>query len=114
MAASPFSLRPWPTGDKKPKNLGEFVARVHAEPGGFRSVSEDQLRDDIKAQDGADLSSPSSADDNDDQDDEAAQNDDDTKDAIAAREEFFRSCEYVPSALPAMAQGHTRQSNTLD
>ncbi|KAJ1336110.1 mediator of RNA polymerase II transcription subunit 17 [Microdochium nivale] len=103
MAASPFSLRPWPTGDKKPKNLGEFVARVHAEPGGFRSVSEDQLRDDIKAQDGADLSSPSSAEDNDDQDDEAAQNDDDTKDAIAAREEFFRSCDHAhQSAMLAL------------
>ncbi|KAH8661941.1 subunit 17 of mediator complex-domain-containing protein [Xylariales sp. PMI_506] len=48
-SAPPFSLRPWPTGDKKPKNLQEFIARVNYERGGFRHVSEEDLREEIKA-----------------------------------------------------------------
>jgi len=103
MAASPFSLRPWPKGDKKPKNLAEFVARVNAEPGGFRSVTEDQLRDDIRIQEataGLDQQS-SSSDDSDDEDE--SKDDEDTKDALAAREEFFRSCDHAhQSAMLAL------------
>ncbi|KAH7037101.1 subunit 17 of mediator complex-domain-containing protein [Microdochium trichocladiopsis] len=106
MAASPFSLRPWPTGDKKPKNLAEFVARVHAEPGGFRSVTEDKLRDDIKALDdtaGLDQPDSSSSDDDSDDGDDETKDDEDTKDAIAARDEFFRSCDHAhQSAMLAL------------
>lgn len=99
MSASPFSLRPWPTGDKKPKNLGEFVARVNAEPGGFRSVTEAKLREEIReleerqdddaADNDASAGDASSA--ADDDDDEEG----DTKDALVAREEFLRNCELV-------------------
>ncbi|KAL5906598.1 RNA polymerase II mediator complex subunit [Pyricularia oryzae] len=46
---SPFSLRPWPTGDKKPKTMGEFIARANAGPGGFRSLNADDLRAQIEA-----------------------------------------------------------------
>ncbi|KXJ93694.1 subunit 17 of mediator complex-domain-containing protein [Microdochium bolleyi] len=104
MAASPFSLRPWPTGDKKPKNLGEFVARVNAEPGGFRSVTEDKLREDIRALEETDPASPSSDDENDDDEaDETKDDDDNTKDAIAARDEFFRNCDHAhQSAMLAL------------
>lgn len=105
MAASPFSLRPWPTGDKKPKNLAEFVARVNSEPGGFRSVTEDQLRDDIRIHEAtatAGLDHQSSSDDDSDDEDET-KDDDDTKDALAAREEFFRSCDHAhQSAMLAL------------
>ncbi|KAH6887983.1 subunit 17 of mediator complex-domain-containing protein [Thelonectria olida] len=43
----PLSLRPQPVDDKKPKNLAEFIARVHAQPGGFRALSEAKLQEDI-------------------------------------------------------------------
>ena len=46
--SQPFSLRPWPTGDRKPKNLAEFVTRVSAERGGFRNVTEEILRTEIE------------------------------------------------------------------
>ena len=37
-------------GDKKPKNIGEFVARMHAERGGFRGITEESLRKEIEEQ----------------------------------------------------------------
>jgi len=45
-----FTLRPWPEGSRKPKSLGEFIARVNAERGGFRNVTEDSLRKELEAQ----------------------------------------------------------------
>lgn len=54
MASNPqssFALRPLPYGDRKPKNLGEFIARINAERGGFRSVTEETLRKEIETQD---------------------------------------------------------------
>ncbi|KAF4976215.1 hypothetical protein FZEAL_7078 [Fusarium zealandicum] len=45
----PLSLRPHPVADRKPKNIAEFIARVNAEPGGFRALSETQLRDEAVA-----------------------------------------------------------------
>ena len=44
-------LRPWPVGEKKPTNLGDFIGRISYEREGFRNVpSEAQLSDEIKAQ----------------------------------------------------------------
>lgn len=45
----PLSLRPYPVADKKPKNLAEFITRVNAQPGGFRSVTEASLTEEINA-----------------------------------------------------------------
>ena len=45
-----LALRAWPTADKKPKNLAEFVARMNVERGGFRNVTEESLRKEIEAQ----------------------------------------------------------------
>lgn len=39
-----LSLRPFPISDTKPKSLGDFIARVNAQPGGFRDVTEEKLR----------------------------------------------------------------------
>jgi mediator of RNA polymerase II transcription subunit 17, fungi type len=51
----PFSLRPWPTGDRRPKDIGEFISRINTE-GGFRNITETELREEIKAQEeGRDL-----------------------------------------------------------
>lgn len=46
---SHFSLRPWPTGDKKPKHLNEFVTRISVERGGFHNVpTEAEIREEAK------------------------------------------------------------------
>ncbi|RFU80481.1 rna polymerase ii mediator complex component srb4 [Trichoderma arundinaceum] len=50
----PLSLRPFPVADQKPKNLAEFIARVNAQPGGFRSVTEDKLREELKNSESSD------------------------------------------------------------
>jgi len=91
----PFSLRPWPTGDKRPKTIAEFAARVNTQPGGFRDLDEDQLRQEIQAKqrgevedDGMDRSS-----EDDDEEDETGDGKDKT--AVAAREEFLRNIESV-------------------
>ncbi|KAI1427183.1 subunit 17 of mediator complex-domain-containing protein [Xylaria sp. FL1777] len=105
---TPFSLRPWPTGDKKPQSLAEFIARVNSQPGGFRNLSESQLRREIQAQQqgthGDDSVGGSDEEDDDDDDDE----DDEVegakgKTAIAAREEFLRNIEFAhQSAMLAL------------
>lgn len=49
---SHFSLRPWPTADKKkPKNIREFVSRISIERGAFRNVpTEAELRQEVEEQ----------------------------------------------------------------
>lgn len=42
-------LRPVPQSDRRPKNLGEFIARVNADRG-FRNVTEESLRKDMEAE----------------------------------------------------------------
>jgi mediator of RNA polymerase II transcription subunit 17, fungi type len=93
MSQAPFSLRPWPTGDKKPKNLGDFIARISAERGSFRNVTEGKLREEIKAEEdrrngdgGQDEGSESDSEDAD-----AAS--DKTKDVAAVREDFLKNIE---------------------
>jgi mediator of RNA polymerase II transcription subunit 17, fungi type len=88
----PFTLRPWPTGDKKPQNLAEFISRVNAQPGGFRDLREAELRREIQAkqegrleEDG--ISSSEEEDEDDDEEAEAAKG----KTAAVAREEFLRN-----------------------
>ncbi|KAL0937743.1 RNA polymerase ii mediator complex component [Colletotrichum truncatum] len=47
-SSMPFSsLHPTPNGGRKPKNLGEFIARVQAERG-FRNVTEESLKQEIE------------------------------------------------------------------
>ncbi|KAI2611802.1 subunit 17 of mediator complex-domain-containing protein [Hypoxylon sp. NC1633] len=89
---SPFSLRPWPIGDKKPKNLGEFIARVNAERGGFRNVTEAKLREEVKAQEDGRAEVDGSSDSEVPEDLEEADADK-SKNVIAAREEFLRNIE---------------------
>ncbi|VUC30343.1 unnamed protein product [Clonostachys rosea] len=43
--STPLSLRPVPVADRKPKNLAEFIARINAQPGGFRGLTETKLRE---------------------------------------------------------------------
>lgn len=88
---SPFSLRPWPIGDKKPKTLGEFIARVNAEKGGFRNVTEEKLREQIAAEEEgrAEIERPSSSSSSEEEETDA----DKTKNILEAREEVLRNLE---------------------
>ncbi|KAF4452227.1 calcium channel yvc1 [Fusarium austroafricanum] len=47
----PLSLRPPPVADRKPQNIAEFIARVNAQPGGFRAISEAELKEEIAQKD---------------------------------------------------------------
>ncbi len=98
---TPFALRPWPTGDKKPQNLAEFIARVNAQPGGFRDLNEAQLRREVQAKQQGTVEDDVDGSDEEDDDDEAE--DGKAKTAIAAREEFLRNIE---SVFVCMAPGN--------
>ncbi|KHO00215.1 RNA polymerase II mediator complex component SRB4 [Metarhizium album ARSEF 1941] len=86
----PLSLRPFPVADRAPKNLAEFIARVNAQPGGFRDVTEAKLQDEIKSgevvsggdsdQDEVDVSDP-------------GRDEDPVKDAAVVRMEVLRNIE---------------------
>ncbi|KAI1116632.1 subunit 17 of mediator complex-domain-containing protein [Nemania sp. NC0429] len=98
-----FSLRPWPTGDKKPQNLAEFISRVNAQPGGFRNLNEAKLRQEIQAgQQGRieeDDAANSSEEEEDDDDAEEVKG----KTAAVAREEFLRNIDFAhQSAMLAL------------
>lgn len=90
-AGWPFSLRPTPAGDRKPKNLAEFIARVNGGGGGgFRNVREDDLRKELEAQKNgiADSTNADMAD--------VSDNENETEpagDARAARDEILRNIE---------------------
>ncbi|KAI1662891.1 subunit 17 of mediator complex-domain-containing protein [Daldinia decipiens] len=85
-SSSPFSLRPWPIGDKKPKNLGEFISRINVQSGGFRNVTEAKLREEIAAQQHGRVEAEGSSDEEEDEDVEL-------KSVTAAREEFLKNIE---------------------
>ncbi|KAI3330639.1 subunit 17 of mediator complex-domain-containing protein [Ustulina deusta] len=98
---TPFALRPWPTGDKKPQNLAEFIARVNAQPGGFRDLNEAQLRREVQAKQQGTVEDD--VDGTDEEDDEDEAEDGKAKTAIAAREEFLRNIEFAhQSAMLAL------------
>lgn len=89
----PFSLRPWPHGDRKPKNLGEFIARVNAERGGFRTVTEESLRKEIEAQENG-VDETNGADEMDlDSEDEAESTNIKLEDIVEARNEVIKNAE---------------------
>ncbi|CAN8100347.1 unnamed protein product [Discula destructiva] len=46
--ASSFALSPLPVGDRRPKTIADFIARVNAERGGFRNVTQNSLQKEIE------------------------------------------------------------------
>ncbi|KAL7948398.1 subunit 17 of mediator complex domain-containing protein [Trichoderma barbatum] len=83
----PLSLRPFPVADQKPKNLAEFIARVNAQSGGFRSVTEDKLREELKNSENAD----GTVDHDEDMSEAAAENEAAEKDPNVARMEVLKN-----------------------
>lgn len=97
----PFSLRPWPTGDKKPQNLADFISRVNTQPGGFRNLSEAELRRDIQTHQYGRIENdgpPSSEDEGEGENDEAEEAA--GKSAVVAREDFLKNVESVFCPYP--------------
>ena len=89
---TPLSLRPFPVADKKPKNVADFIARVNAQPGGFRSLSEAKLREEAAKRrlgDADDDDEMDISEGDDEDDDEAA-----AQDPNQARMEILRNIEY--------------------
>lgn len=94
----PLSLRPFPVADKEPKNLADFIARVNAQSGGFRSVTEATLHDEIRSREetnGAvqeeDVDMSDAGDGDEDEDDAAP------RDPNVARMEVLKNMECAPS-----------------
>lgn len=99
-----FALRPPPVGDRRPKTLAQFIARVHAERGAFRNINEASLREEIRAS--KDGESKQADDDvvmgDADAEDEPQDNSKDrAKDLATARLEALKQIEY---AIPAIAR----------
>ncbi|KAG5942798.1 hypothetical protein E4U60_007127 [Claviceps pazoutovae] len=87
----PLSLRPFPVADRAPKNLAEFISRVNAQPGGFRDLTEEKLRDEIRSRDGLGLAPDSDPEDVDMSD--AGNEEDQAKDPSLARNEVLKNIE---------------------
>ncbi|KAG6263849.1 hypothetical protein E4U48_006495 [Claviceps purpurea] len=87
----PLSLRPFPVADRAPKNLAEFISRVNAQAGGFRDLTEEKLRDEIRSRDGLGLAPDSDPEDVDMSD--AGNEEDQAKDPSLARNEVLKNIE---------------------
>ncbi|KAG6316698.1 hypothetical protein E4U22_006890, partial [Claviceps purpurea] len=85
----PLSLRPFPVADRAPKNLAEFISRVNAQAGGFRDLTEEKLRDEIRSRDGLGLAPDSDPEDVDMSD--AGNEEDQAKDPSLARNEVLKN-----------------------
>jgi mediator of RNA polymerase II transcription subunit 17 len=96
-----LSLRPFPVADKAPKNLAEFIARVNAQPGGFRAVTETKLRDAIKARE---VTNSGDVDQEDVDMSDGGNDDEPAKDPLAVRLDVLKEIEcafYIPPQLLA-------------
>ena len=95
----PLSLLPGPPPTRGPQTVAEFIQRINAEPGGFRSLNEHDLRRRIeasrhKADEDVDME------DAEEPDESAAK----TKEIIAARQELLRNIDIA----------HRTATTTLD
>ncbi|RDA86069.1 hypothetical protein CP532_1270 [Ophiocordyceps camponoti-leonardi (nom. inval.)] len=94
-----LSLKPVPIADKEPKNLADFISRVNAQPGGFRQLTEAQLRESIVENDSPNNGDVSVEDvvmvDAADEDDDA---DTTVKDAALARLEVLKNVDCAGNA----------------
>ncbi|RFN49138.1 calcium channel yvc1 [Fusarium flagelliforme] len=92
--SQPLSVRPPPVADRKPRNIADFIARVNAQPGGFRAISEAKLREEIAQENAAGGDSQhkdvdmAEADEDDNYDDHDA-----TRDPQEVRMEMFKNLE---------------------
>jgi mediator of RNA polymerase II transcription subunit 17 len=96
--STPLSLRPVPVADRKPKNLAEFIARINAQPGGFRGLTETKLREEaVELENGNSTAEDDDVDMSDGEgEDEAEEQEAQTIDPVQVRNEVLTEIEYVP------------------
>ncbi|KAK1971978.1 RNA polymerase II mediator complex component SRB4 [Colletotrichum sublineola] len=93
-SSMPFSsLHPVPTGGRKPKSLGEFIARVQSERG-FRNVTEESLKEEAEKQKNGDAEVK----DEDTAMSDGNADDEEPPDAAAARMEVLRNIDVAQNA----------------
>ncbi len=85
--SSSFSFRPPPSGSRGPANLAEFIARVNSQPGGFRSIDQDELRRQIEEKKNATANEDAEVRDGSENEEEAPM------DVIGARNEILKNIE---------------------
>ena len=93
-SAASFSLRQWSTGDKKPKTISEFIARMNSERGGFRNITEESLTKEAEEEENGVAEDPDTAMASGSEDEDAAQPTT-VEDIRKARDEVMRAIEWA-------------------
>lgn len=93
--AIPLSLRPAPSTGSDSIPLPVLIARINAERGGFRNLSEDSLRQEIAE---AELGGSEEENESSSEDGEAEEEPDRMKELLTAREEILGQLEYATLA----------------
>jgi mediator of RNA polymerase II transcription subunit 17, fungi type len=83
---SPLALQPAPPPSRGPQTVAEFIQRVNAEPGGFRALNQDELRQQIEARRNKGETDVEMADAEDAEDEPSK-----ASELLAAREELMRN-----------------------
>ncbi|KAK2075275.1 hypothetical protein P8C59_009415 [Phyllachora maydis] len=89
--SSSLALRAPPSAGRGPKNLGEFIARMQAQPGGFRAINQDELRARIAAKQRGDAEDEDE--DTEDADDDADRKAPTIRELLGTRDEMFMNAE---------------------
>lgn len=88
----PLSLRPAPIAATSSTPLPLLIARINAERGGFRNISEDSLRQEIAE---AELGENEEEEESSSEDGEAEEEPDRMKELLTARDEILGQIEYA-------------------
>lgn len=101
-------FRPWPRPDKTPKNLGEFIARINIERGGFRNFTEESLRREIAAHENENATpQPGVEDMNVDVEEVEENSTPKAKDTRAVRDELLKDIEYASNSKSIVQRSHS-------
>ncbi|KAK3113957.1 RNA polymerase II mediator complex subunit [Teratosphaeriaceae sp. CCFEE 6253] len=101
-----LTLRPWTRGTPDTSSLKDILARVHVDRGGFRSITEASLQEEIAAEGALDLSDE---DDEDDEDD--AKEEDPSSAKPSTRDELYKAREAMLRGVDA---AHNESMIALD
>ncbi|KAJ2894397.1 hypothetical protein MKZ38_007563 [Zalerion maritima] len=125
---APLALRPWPTEDKGPQSVEEFIARIHADRGGFKNVSQAVLMEEMRREEENQLHTKGE-DAGDEMDvcrDEAPENDEEQKKILLeSRDEVLRNIDaaqkiaqqttdFISLLMTKSPQAAPRVQDTLD
>ena len=98
-----LALRPWPTHDKSPQSIEEFIARINAERNGFKNLSQAVLQRQInnEKEDCGMMKDTSQDDMIEVSSQDGSENEEEQKKRLfLAREEVLRNIEYALVGFP--------------